>query len=890
MSPAVGTRFGRYEVLAPLGAGGMGEVFRARDCDLGREVAIKFLPSQYASNPERLARFAREARAASALNHPNIITIHEIGETDGQHYIVMELVEGETLRRLIQRGRVPLRQVLDLSTQIAEGLAKAHAAGIVHRDMKPENVMLTSDGYAKILDFGLAKLKAGDPATAAEEASEEVTRRASDGSVPGQVVGTTRYMSPEQAAGRPLDFRSDQFALGGIIYELLTGRRAFDRDSAVQTLAAIIEDEPPPLAEACPSLPPPARWIVERCLAKNPADRYASTLDLARELRGVREHLSEASAQSVWPKVGGGWRRRVRAWHVVLATVALVTTCLAVPPIRGPVLERLQLLPLPAQKRIAVLPVRCAGTGEEMRAVCDGLLDYVVARLVQLEPHEQSVAVVPASDIRQSGVTSAGQARRGLGATLAVDITLRPEGDQTLVLAGLLDTGDGHRQLRASTRRFSARDGILLDEVVKAVVDTLDLPLGAEERSALRSGTTAVPEASSLYARATSQTPYLLGATALERADQRPSFEEAIELFNKALKLDPRFAVAHVGLAQAHLGLFRLFRQPQDAELAEAHARRALELDDLVPDGWFTLGAIHVQVGKFEQGLEDLNRALARNPRGAQVYAQIAFAYQRQNRLREAEETYQRAIRLEQDSPTLHTRYGAFLYNQGRNEEAAAEFRRGLDLAPDNVTLLANLGGMCLLLGRPEEARTLLQRAIAIHATGGAVSNLAQLEYDQQHYAAAAEGYERAAELTPRDYRVRMNVGSAYDRSPGSEQRARAAYLKAVSLAEEERRLDPHNAVLLAYMADIRAHLGEGSAARALLTEALALGPANGNVAETAAEVYEELGDRDTALRLLDLAFKHGYPRDALERVVTLENLRADPRYRALVDRSPPER
>ena len=291
-------RVGHYELLQKLGAGGMGEVYRARDHDLGRDVALKFLPERFATDRDRLERFAREAKAASALNHPNIVTIHEIGDAAGAPFIVMECVRGQTLRELMNGKALPTRRLLDFATQAAEGLTKAHAAGIVHRDLKPENLMVTADGLVKVLDFGLAKLRA--PASAAGSAvpdagehavsAEAVTTTQSTG---GVLLGTVGYMSPEQAAGRPVDYRSDQFALGAILYEMATGRRAFKRDTPVQTLSAIIDSEPESLATLSPSFPAPGRWVIERCLSKEPEHRYASTADLAQELRSVREHLSE---------------------------------------------------------------------------------------------------------------------------------------------------------------------------------------------------------------------------------------------------------------------------------------------------------------------------------------------------------------------------------------------------------------------------------------------------------------------------------------------------------------------------------------------------------------------------------------------------------------------
>ncbi len=288
-----GSRLGPYEIVAPLGAGGMGEVYRARDAKLGREIAVKVLPAAVGDDRGRRQRFEQEARSASALNHPNILTIYDIGEADGALYIAMELVDGKTLRELIASGEpLPTRRLLDLAVQVAEGLSKAHAAGIVHRDLKPENLMVSRDGYVKILDFGLAKLT--EPVSAQDQSA--LPTAVAPPTEPGTVMGTAGYMSPEQASGQPLDFRSDQFSFGSILYEMATGKKAFQRKTGAETLAAIIREEPESLAQAAPAAPAPVRWIVERCLAKDPEERYASTKDLARDLKSVRDHLSETSA------------------------------------------------------------------------------------------------------------------------------------------------------------------------------------------------------------------------------------------------------------------------------------------------------------------------------------------------------------------------------------------------------------------------------------------------------------------------------------------------------------------------------------------------------------------------------------------------------------------
>ncbi len=286
-----GTRLGTYEVLAPIGAGGMGEVWRARDTKLARDVAVKVLPDHLSDDPRALARFENEAKAVAALSHPHILSIFDFGTSEGISYVVMELLEGETLRVLLARGPLPLRKALEIASQLADALAAAHEKEIVHRDVKPENVVVTKDGRAKLLDFGLARqdptFRSGD-----DSRSPTLTRNTD----PGAIVGTVAYMSPEQAQGLPAGFRSDQFSLGTVLYEMLTGRRPFHGPSSAETLTAIIRADHEPIGGVVPA---PVRWIVDRLLAKDPADRYAATRDLARDLETCRLRLSEATTSAV---------------------------------------------------------------------------------------------------------------------------------------------------------------------------------------------------------------------------------------------------------------------------------------------------------------------------------------------------------------------------------------------------------------------------------------------------------------------------------------------------------------------------------------------------------------------------------------------------------------
>jgi serine/threonine protein kinase len=324
MSLGPGTRLGPYEIVAAIGAGGMGEVYRARDTRLQRDVAIKVLPVAFSSDPERLARFEQEARAAAALNHPNILAVHDVGTHDGSPYIVSELLEGETLRERLDGGALPMRKAVDYAIQIAHGLAAAHEKGIVHRDLKPENIFVTTDGRVKILDFGLAKLTQVDPAVSS---LSELATTPPD-TLPGMVLGTIGYIAPEQVRGLAADDRSDIFAFGAILYEMLAGQRAFGGDTTLDTMTAILKEDPPDLPTADRHI----RTIVERCLEKNPAERWQSTWDLAFALQGLSSHSDLAVAAAVQSGRRSLWSNARLAWAAAagLLIVAVVATATSI--------------------------------------------------------------------------------------------------------------------------------------------------------------------------------------------------------------------------------------------------------------------------------------------------------------------------------------------------------------------------------------------------------------------------------------------------------------------------------------------------------------------------------------------------------------------------------
>ena len=568
MSLAPGAHLGPYEILALLGAGGMGEVYRARDTRLGRTVAIKVIRRDLTPDLDRIERFEREARSASALNHPNIVTIHDFGSEDGTSYIAMEWVDGSSLRDLVASGKPqPASVVADVGAQIAEGLARAHTAGIVHRDLKPDNVMLTGDGLVKILDFGLAKLT---PASS-EVGSTLATQSA--GTAAGVLLGTVGYMSPEQAVGGAVDFRSDQFALGVILYELATGSRAFRRDSAPQTLAAIIEDDPEPVQARNPRVPQQLARIIARAIAKKPADRYGSTHDLARDLKDlVRD--SSASQPSIAAARHTSSRALILAAAAALPLIGLVSWWAIAGRGRDTAADEMRRV-------VAVLPFRDM-TGDPERAYfASGVTDEIRGQLVRVS----ALRVLSRGAAQRYGDADIARLRSELGAGSALEGSVRLDGQRVRVAVELVDTMT-EQTIWSEQYDRSVEDVLSVQsEVAMRIAKALNATLTAAEQTHVAQPPTANPKAYEAYLRAQ-------GFSSGERQQNLRS----IALYREALQLDPSFALAQAKLA------YRLFFQsyfddPKYVDLGIEAALRAIEMDPALSAGHFALASAYGHKG-----------------------------------------------------------------------------------------------------------------------------------------------------------------------------------------------------------------------------------------------------------------------------------------------------
>ncbi len=527
-----GDRLGPYEVEHLLGAGGMGEVYRGVDTRLGRAVALKVISQRLVGDEGSRRRFETEARAASALNHPAIVTIYDIGEGDGLSWIAMELVEGRTLREAIADGPLSIREAWSIARQLAEGLAAAHAKGIVHRDLKPENVMLTHEGGVKILDFGVARQVA--PASASGSSLATATDA---GTVAGTILGTVGYMSPEQATGRNVDFRSDQFSFGAVIYELLAGQRAFKRPTAVETLSAILRDEPPPLASTRADAPDALQRVIGRCLEKAPEQRFASTRELATALALMPESstaVARPQRSLTEPPAAVPARRALpRLRLAVLAAVALAVASGAF------LWNRRNGTGPPALTSVAVLPFEGSGQDPDIEYIADGLTDGLIDHLARAKSLKvQARATV----MRLKGNPNPQEAARALGVGAVVTGELSRRGTQIVVSAELIHGATGEILWGQRFDRPLADLMRVQDTIVLSIAEGLRLRLSGEEKARLGGFGTDNPEAYELF---------LKGRFLMQRETEEDDLE-ALRLFKLAAEKDPNFLDAHLAVATTY--------------------------------------------------------------------------------------------------------------------------------------------------------------------------------------------------------------------------------------------------------------------------------------------------------------------------------------------------
>jgi eukaryotic-like serine/threonine-protein kinase len=701
MTLAAGTKLGRYEIRPKIGAGGMGEVYLAQDTKLDRKVALKTLPTEVASNRERMRRFVQEAKAAAALNHPNIAHIYEIGESDGVHFIAMEFIDGHTLRELIHGGQTDLVKLLRYLQHVAEGLAKAHAAGIVHRDLKPDNIMITREGHAKILDFGLAKLiePTGQKPDREGGLSEVATAILQQHSTPGVVLGTVGYMSPEQAQGKTkeIDHRSDIFSFGCILYEAVTGHKAFEGKDAIDTLNQIIREPVAPISEFRSDAPNHLQRIVRRCLAKDPDDRYQTIKDVAIELRELRRDVagstgiditvppatvgSTLGAPDSAPVSSGATQPTPSSsaeyivtgikQHKLAAVIAIIVLALAIVGLAAYLHGRNKEV---AIESIAVLPFVNQNNDPSTEYLADGIPESIINSLSQL-PHlkvmsrnsvfhykgKEMDAQTVAKELKVQAVFTGRVGQRGDGLSISVELINAQDNSQIW----------GQQYNRKLADVFAVQE-----EIAKEISEKLRLKLTGAERQQLAKRPTENLKAFQYY---------MQGRVYAQRST-REDLLTAIHYYEKAIDEDRNYALAYAGLADAYavLGLRGYIAPLEGRRKAEEAARKALALDENLAEAHVALGLTYTLFAphNFSLGDRELRHAIELSPSLAVAHQFLGVSLVRQGRLDEALEECLKARELDPLSSII-ARAVALSYYLKRDYVRAVELlRQANELGP----------------------------------------------------------------------------------------------------------------------------------------------------------------------------------------------------------------
>lgn len=849
----IGQTVSHYEIREQLGRGGMGVVFKAWDTRLDRWVALKFLPQHANEDPLARERFVREAKAASALEHPHICTIHEIGETDdGQLYICMAFYDGPNLRKALATGRITPSRGFEIARQLCSAIARAHDAGIVHRDLKPSNIMTTAQGDVAIVDFGLAKL--------AGEISLTQT---------GATLGTTAYMSPEQLEGREIDFRTDLWSLGVIIYQLLTGKYPFEGDYDQALQRSILEDDPVPPSEANRDLPEYIDAVMERLLAKDREDRFHSAGEIAQVLRALEQaETTEVPTQLQLPRTKRKSRLDPRvAWRpVLLVALAVAVLTLAWLSLRsGPEAGAADI------QTLAVMPFSNY-TGDDTKGyISDGIPATLITALSEL----RGLRVVGRSEawaLRDGGLGARELGER-LGADTLLEGAVQGAGDSLEVSANLLDVASGG--LLWSEKVEGTTDALpqLTREMAQRLADVLEVRLSERERRRLRRDPTQSFRAYDYYLRGQQ---FLADRYAPENLDA------AVELFRQAIRVDPAFALAHVALSESYWETWFRDGDPAVLEEARREAEIALELDPELPAGLVALARVQRAAGEIGDSIGALENALRDHPDPAAAHRELALSYERAGDFESAEQALRAATLVGADDWKNWNLHGAFCWRMGRYQEARASFERAIDLAPDGVYVPhRNLGGNEISLSNWEEAIRALETIPPDHLTPSLVSNLGTAYYFSgrpDKWEKARYYFEKAVRLNPRDDQIRRNLADIYLQLDKPDL-ARAQYLEALRLVDEKLEGDPSDWRLRLLRSFYAARAGSCEDALGDLERLPPDLPQSGLRAHLSAYTFALCGERQHALEAIATAIELGVQPEMLRAEPEFESLRGDPRF-----------
>jgi len=861
-----GTIAARFTILKLLGVGGMGQVYQAEDTKLKRIVAIKRMAPRLQESENDRRRFLREAQQASALNHPNVAGIYDVIEERGEIFLIMEFVEGTPLRASMQTGkRFATEDFFRIASQGLEGLNAAHEKGILHGDIKPENIMLTPDGRVKVLDFGVARrFSLGtDDATL------------TSATIAGIGGGTPAYMAPEVLTQKPYDGRADLFSLGLVCYEMLGGQQPFETASLAATMASVLHKDPPPLEELNAKVPAPVSSVIRTMLAKDPAQRYSTARDVLVDLRRV-----EHGQDPVFARADAFTVRRKSFAKTAGILAAAVVVLLASVFLARNVLKRAPAAPALSagsehSTTLAVLPFAPVDGNPKLTVLGQGLVDSISAKLSRLTA-DRALEVIAARNSQDQGVSTPADARAQFGADTGLLVKLDDAGQLLRIRYSLVNTKSG-AVVGADSISVPAGDAFgVEDDIAQGAVKALKLSLRPEEQTALSVHGTDNPEAYKSFLQARG---YLLDYT------KKENVENAIVMVGEALKLDPNFGQAKAVLGEAYWRKYWLTKEKQWTKLAKTECDSAVKLGNAGTAGHICLGLVNDGTGNYAEAAAEYQRAVDLDPTDEEAYIGLALAFEHQDAINEAEKTYQRAISARPNSSVAYNSLGTFYYRHGQYDKAAAVFQRVVEFAPEGYGAYVNLGATYNNLGRYQDAIAPLKKSIAIRSFYAAHINLGNAYFGLNEFADAATAYEQAITLNPADYVTWSNLGDAR-KYLGQKEKALSAYKKAVELAGEELKVNPHDPGVLSGLASCYSELGDRNRALLYLGQALQHGNNDQDILLDAAAVYNNLGETGLAVEWLGKAVQSGYPVNRIKGLPEFRNLGNNPGYQQLLGKS----
>jgi eukaryotic-like serine/threonine-protein kinase len=845
-----GASVGPYRIIRQLGSGGMGVVWLAEDTRLNRKVALKTVKSADADTTEGRQRLMREARAAAALNHPHIATVHDVLDVEGQVIVVFEYVEGETLSSRLQHGPMSVNDAVEVAWQLADALAAAHAQGIIHRDLKPSNVVLGPESRAKVLDFGIARMV---PAGADFSASVP-------GTIGGGLVGTPGYAAPEQYLSRNVDGRADLYALGVILYEMIAGRRPFPTTDAVALATSVLRDEAPKLSATGTWVPPPLEKLVGRLLERDPARRPSSGDEVLVELSPIRDNESSPLARRTVTL-----RRQIPA-STKIAAVVMFAVALGVVVVQQRNARRLG----PEAPVVAVLPLSNTSGDVGNDYLGAGLAESLITSLASVP----KVTVLSRSAVEESRQQNPDRASfvRSLDASYIVTGSVQSVADRLRVTLNL-ERSDASvawgETVEGEARDLFALQTRLATALANAIVDQTP----AVERTA-----PAAPITSSEPA----QLAYWKGRAHLDRRELTGSVQAALTEFERALAADPKFATAHAGLAEAQWQMYNQTNDKSWAERAIQSTQRAIELEPDRPSVRYIAALTSFRAGRYAEAETEVKRALALQPTYEDAIRLNATILMRQGNTDAGLAEFRRIMSLRPNAVAIHADMGAALFQASRFKEALEALARAAELSPGSAINLVRAGAAAQQMGDTTRALEFYERANAIQPRAETFNNIGTIHYGLGDYAKAAAAYEGSLVIRPRSALTNRNLGDAY-RHLGRTADARRAYQRAVEQGEEEVSVRPSDARAIARLAVYQAKAGDDAAARRSLQRALSLSPNDEQVLQRAGVIHALAGRTGPALDAIEKAVAKGFARRLIAEEEDFQKLRPLPRFAALV-------